>query len=87
VQNANREITLLTQKRLRVNGLTQFLRGNYLQYYEDDMELDEDILGLEISPPSPTPPSPTTVSPSTPTPSTGYTPPSSPSLPTAGGGY
>ena len=80
VQNANREITLLSQKRLRVNGLTQFLRGNYLQYYEDDMELDEDILDLGTPPSPPLPSSPT----NTPT---GYTPPSSPSSPTIGGGY
>ena len=81
VQDANRNITLLTQRRLRTLGLTQFLGNNYLQYYEEDIDLEGEAFNIEDSTPSPTsfvPPSSTSPTPSTP---------SSPSPSTSGGGY
>ena len=36
VSRANKNITELTAKRLKKNGLTQFLEGNYLQFYRED---------------------------------------------------
>jgi len=93
VQDANRNITLLTQSRLRTLGLTQFFENNYLQYYEEDIDLEDEILNIEdISetptsniPLSPTPATPS--SPSSPPPPSAPSTPSPPSSPTSGGGY
>jgi len=47
VFRANKNITELTAKRLKKNGLTEFLKGNYLQFYREN--------GSSTSPQSSTP--------------------------------
>jgi hypothetical protein len=83
VQTANSNITKLTQQRLRKDGLTQFLKGNYLQFYREDDTTDQIIPPDDLS----SPPSPlrTTTTTRTITSPPSYTPP--PSSPSTGGGY
>ena len=72
VETINKNITILTQKRLGIStGLTEFLQGNYTQY-------------LAVSTANQTQ-SATTRTSVTPSATTTYTPPSSPTM--GGGGY
>jgi hypothetical protein len=87
VQDANRNITLLTQSRLRTLGLTQFLENNYLQYYEEDVDLEDGVFDIEDISETPTSNAPLSPTPTTPSSPSSSPTPSSPSSPTSGGGY
>ena len=72
VETINKNITILTQKRLGIStGLTEFLQGNYTQY-----------LAVSTANQTQSATTRTSVTPST---TTTYTPPSSPTM--GGGGY
>lgn len=79
VSQTNKNITELTELRLGRRGLTQFLQGNYLQFYKENEETSP------LSQPSTTEVLPTSTSPLT------YTPPSIPpsitTPPNISGGY
>jgi hypothetical protein len=80
VQRANKNITELTQRRLNKKGLTQFLKGDYLQYYRES----DPSTSVPTATPTPQP----TRRPLTVVPAPTYTPPTPPTpSPSTGGGY